>query len=279
MLAPATVLSRFLGSAVDEVADRTEDVVAVGRVAVRLVAEDEVGRVLDVVDEVSLPTGLLAVVPVRDVAEEAVVLLSRAEPATLDLRSRVDEDLSGDRVEAVPAIDMRFAVPEMPRFSSPELAIDRGFSSAELLTEARDRWDEAVDELRGFRVAVVVVVGGRVGGLFNVLLEVLPRVVDEAAVVLDVVDEEVGRFTVDVLDTGRFEVDALPVGDLAGDEGAFSLATSGLDLLRSSLPDKTVESAVVAGGAGSTSASEGAGTGSSVDAMLWYGKSSQDRIR
>lgn len=265
------MLSRFLGSVVDEVADRAEVAVAVGRVVVRLVVEDGVGRLVEVVDAVSLPTGLLAEVPVRDAAEEGVVRFSRAEPATLDLRSRVDEDLSGDRVEAVPAIDMRFAVPEMPRFSSPELAIDRGFSSAELLTEARDRWDEAEDVPRGFRVAVVVVVGGRVGGRFNVLLEVPPRAVDEVAVDLDVVDDEVGRFTVDVPETGRLDAELLAAVDLAGDEGAFSLATSGLDLLTSSLPDKAVESTGVAGGAGSASASEMTGTGSSVDAMLELG--------
>ena len=240
--------------------------VVLGRVVVRLAVVDEAGRVVELVEEAGFATGLAAEVAVRDAEEEVVVFLSKAEPATLDLRSTVDEDLSGVRVEVVPAMDMRFAVPEMPRFSSPELAIDRGFSSAELLTEARDRWDEVVEVLRGFRVAVVAVVVGRVGGLFNVLLEVLPRVVDEA-VVRGVV-EDVGRLAVAVPDTGRLDADAVPGEALAGDAGAFSFEASGLDLFTSSLPDATVESTGVAGGAGSASASEGVGTGSSTDAIV-----------
>lgn len=109
-----------------------------GRVAVRVAVVDEgVVRVAEVAD-VSFPTGLLVEVAVRVV--EAAGFLSRAEPATLDLRSRVEEEavFRGGRVDAVPAIDMRFAVLEMPLFSSPELATER-FSSAELLTEARER--------------------------------------------------------------------------------------------------------------------------------------------
>ena len=137
------MLNRFLGSVADEAAVRVVAVddevgrVVVGRV-VEVVEVDEVGRALGVVEEVSFPTGRLVEVAVRDVAVE-VGFLSKAEPATLDLRSRVEVDFKGARVDAVPAIDIRLAVVEIPRFSSPELAIDRGFSSAELLTEARDR--------------------------------------------------------------------------------------------------------------------------------------------
>jgi catabolite regulation protein CreA len=139
--APPTVLNRFLASVAEEAVDLAAVVVVEGRVVVREVEVEEVGRVVDVVvEEVSLPTGLVVDVAVRDAAVGVVVVfLSKLDPATLDLRSRVEEDLSGARVEVVPAIDIRLAVPEMPRFSSPELAIDRGFSSAELLTEGRER--------------------------------------------------------------------------------------------------------------------------------------------
>jgi hypothetical protein len=130
------VLRRFFGSVAEGATDRAVDVVEVGRVAVRVAVVDEgVVRVVEVAD-VSFPTGLLVEVAVRVV--EAAGFLSTAEPATLDLRSRVEEVFRGVRVDAVPAIDMRFAVLEMPLFSSPELATER-FSSAELLTEARDR--------------------------------------------------------------------------------------------------------------------------------------------
>jgi hypothetical protein len=122
------------------VADLTVLAVEVGRAVAGLVVEvEEVAvRLAGVVDEVSLPTGLLVEVAVRAVV--VVGFLSAVVPATLDLRSIEDEvDLRGARVEVVPAIDMRFAVPEIPRLSSPELATDRGFSSAELLTDMRDR--------------------------------------------------------------------------------------------------------------------------------------------
>lgn len=110
------------------------------------------------------------------------------------------------------------------------------------------------------------VAGGRVGGLLSELDEVAPRAVEVVAV-LDVVDEEVGRLAAVELDVGRLEVAVVPVALLAGD-GAFSFDASGLDLLRSSLPESTVESKGVAGGAFSTSASAGVETGSSVDAIL-----------
>lgn len=122
-------------------------VVEVGRaVAVAgLVVEVEVEvavRLAGVADEVNLPTGLLVEVEV-EVAVRAVVVagfLSAVILATLDLRSTEDDvGLRGARVEVVPAMDMRFAVPEIPRLSSPELATDRGFSSAELLTDMRER--------------------------------------------------------------------------------------------------------------------------------------------
>lgn len=123
--------------------------------------------------------------------------------------------------------------------------------------------------LRGFRVAEVV--DGRVGGLLSELDEVVPRAVVVVAV-LDVVDEEVGRLAAAVeLDVGRLEVAVVPVALLAGDAGTFSLDASGLDLT-SSLPESTVESTGVAGGAFSTSASAAGGTGSSVDAIStnWF---------
>lgn len=133
------MLRRFFGSVAEEVADLAAVVVVeVGRVAVRVAVVDEgAGRVVDEVADVSFPTGLLVEVAVR-VVEEVGAFLSRAEPATLDLRSTVEVVFKGVRVDVVPAIDMRLAVLEMPLFSSPELATER-FSSAELLTEARDR--------------------------------------------------------------------------------------------------------------------------------------------
>lgn len=133
------MLNRFFGSVADEATLRVAVVdEEVGRVAVRVAVVEEVGRVVDVV-EVSFPTGLLAevVVGVREVVEGAVFLSN--EPAMLDRRSTVEDDFNGARVEAVPAIDIRLAVPETPRFSSPELATDRGFSSAELLIDGRER--------------------------------------------------------------------------------------------------------------------------------------------
>lgn len=228
-----------------------------GLVAVREVVVEEAVRL----------TGLLADVAVRDAAVEVVVFLSKLDPATLDLRSRVVEVLGGARVDVVPAIDMRFAVPEIPRFSSPELATDRPFSSAELLTDGRERCDEVVEVLKGFRVAVVAVVDGRDGGLLSELEDVVPRAV-EVAVLDVVVEDDVGRLAVVELDTGRLDVAVVLVVVLAGDAGVFSLDASGLDLSTASLPDSIVESTGVAGGgAFSTSASAGVDMGSSVDAI------------
>lgn len=134
------MLSRLFGSVADEAVERAVVVDVAGRVTPGRVAELEVGRALGVVAEVSLPTGRLVEGAARDVAvEEVAGFLSKADPATLDLRSTVDVDFNGARVEVVPAIDIRLAVVDMPRFSSPELAIDRGFSSAELLIDARER--------------------------------------------------------------------------------------------------------------------------------------------
>ena len=254
------MLSRFRASVVD-VAVRVAEVAVVGRVAVRWAVVDEVGRVVDVVEEVNLPTGLLVEVVVREEAVvEAAGFLSAAEPMTLDLRSAVDVDLSGARVGAVPAIDMRLAVPEIPRFSSPELATDRGFSSAELLTDGRDRWDEVVEVLKGFLVADVVV--GRVGGLFNVLLKL---VLVDVAPVFAIVEDEVGRLAAVIPATDRLELAEALVLVLAGDTGVFSLDASGLDLPISSPPESTEDSIGVAGGDCSTSASDEMGIGSSVD--------------
>lgn len=135
------MLKRFFRSAADEATPRVAVVEEeAGRVGVRPAVVEGIDRVVDVVEEVSLPTGLLAEeeVAVREVVE-GTVFLSKAEPATLDRRSRVEDDFNGARAEEVPAIDMRLAVPAILRFSSPELAMERGFSSAELLIDGRDR--------------------------------------------------------------------------------------------------------------------------------------------
>jgi hypothetical protein len=264
---PETVLNRFFGSAA--VADLTVLVVGVVRVVVGRVAVVEVAvRVAGVAAEVNRPTGLLVEAAVRAVAVAG--FLSAAGPATLDRRStEVVVGLRGARVEVVPAMDMRFAVPEIPRFSSPELATDRGFSSAELLTDIRDRWDDVVEVLNGFRVAVVVVVG-RVGGLFKVLLLVLGR--DVAVVGFDADDDEVGRLVAVVPDTGRFTAPGVPGLALAGEALGASLTASGLDLATSSPPERTGSTGVAGGSFSSTSTGTssgvGATTGSSVDDMM-----------
>jgi hypothetical protein len=132
------VLNRFLGSAV--VADLTVLVVEVGRVvAGRVVEVDVTVRLAGVAAEVKRPTGLLVEGAVRAVVVVAG-FLSAVGPATLDRRSTEDDvGLKGARLDVVPAMDIRLAVPEIPLFSSPELATERGFSSAELLTDMRDR--------------------------------------------------------------------------------------------------------------------------------------------
>lgn len=242
----------------------------------------EVGRVVDVrVVEVEVVAGFVAglAVVVEDsvLGRVVVVFLSPVaeEPVTLDLRSKVDVvGFVGALVDGVPARDMRLAVPEMPFFSSLELATDRPFSSAELLTDARERWDVA--ELRGFRAVLVLgVVVGRVGGLPSVLPLVEVRA--DAVVGLEVDDMEVGRLVELVEpDKGRLVVlDAVVLeGDaLVGEVLVFSLSLvpSGL-VIGPSLPDMTVESTGVAGGAFSVSVSAaggGGGTGSSVEAMVY----------
>ena len=241
----------------------------------------EVGRVVDVrVVEVEVVAGFVAglAVVVEDsvLGRVVVVFFSVAEePATLDLRSKVEVvGFVGALVDGVPARDMRLAVPEMPFFSSLELATDRPFSSAELLTDARERWDVA--ELRGLRaVPVLGVVVGRVGGLPNVLPLVEVRA--DAVVGLEADDMEVGRLVELVEpDNGRLVVlDAVVLeGDaLVGEVLVFSLSLvpSGL-VIGPSLPEMTVESTGVAGGAFSVSVSAaggGGGTGSSVEAIVY----------
>lgn len=217
----------------------------------------------------------LAVEPPKLLGRDAV-FRSAVVPATLDLRSKVDVvGLVGARVEGVPASDMRLAVPEIPFFSSLELK--RDFSSAELLTDARERWEAVVAELRGLRVAVEVV-AGRVGGLLSV-----PPLVDvreEAVVVLEADVVEVGRLVVGVdPDKGLLVVPVLVVEEavLVGDDGltfslesSLSLPASGL-VTGSSLPDITEDSTGVAGGTFSVSVSVAGGgaTGSSVEAMVF----------
>jgi hypothetical protein len=242
------VLKRFLGSAV--VADLTVLVVEVGRVVTGRVVEVDVAvRLAGVAAEVKRPIGLLVEVAVRAVAVVVAGFLSAVGPATLDRRStEEDVGLKGARVDVLPAMDMRLAVPEIPLFSSPELATERGFSSAELLTDIRDRCEEVVEVLRGLRVAVVV---GRVGGLFKVLL-VVPRV---AVVVGFVADDDVGRLVAVSDETGRFTAPGVPGLALVGETLGFSLEASGLDLTTSSPPERAVASTGVAGGAfSSTSA-------------------------
>lgn len=253
--------------------------VDVGLVVVRVaVAEEEVvGREVEVV-----VAGLVKGRTVEAVLGRVVDVLFSAvvEPAMLERRSSVDVvGLTGALVAEVPTSDMRLAaVLEMPRFSSPELATDRwDFSSAELLTEARDRWPAVVVVvvLRGLRT--VVVVAGRVGGLFRVLpLVAAGRVVE--VVVLEGPDMEVGRFVVVVPDKGRRVLVVEEGLFLTGEALTFSLSleTSGL-VTGSSLPERMVESTGVAGGAisGSTSAGATGVTGSSVDAMLWRRSSSE----
>ena len=241
----------------------------------------DVGRVVEVrVVEVEVVAGFVAglAVVVEDsvLGRVVVVFFSVAEePATLDLRSKVEVvGFVGALVDGVPARDMRLAVPEIPFFSSLELATDRPFSSAELLTDARERWDVA--ELRGLRaVPVLGVVVGRVGGLPSVLPLVEVRA--DAVVGLEAEDMEVGRLVELVEpDNGRLVVlDAVVLeGDaLVGEVLVFSLSLvpSGL-VIGPSLPDMTVESTGVAGGAFSVSVSAaggGGGTGSSVEAMVY----------
>lgn len=242
--------------------DRLVVVVVVVFVAGRVVVVEEVvGRAVVVV-----VVGLLA-----GLVEETVEVRVPVVPATLERRSRVEVvDFAGALVLGVlPARDMRLAEPVSPLFSSPELATERDFSSAELLTDGRERWDEVVDVLRGFRTepVVVVVVVGRVGGLPSVLpFDPVVRVVDGVDLGPEI---ELGRFVVVVPDTGRFEVDVVDVVVFfAGDALTFSLslAASGL-VAGSSLPETAFDSTGVAGGASSASGSAGGaeGTGSSTD--------------
>lgn len=102
--------------------------------------------------------------------------------------------------------------------------------------------------------AVVDVVGGRVGGRFNVPL-VKARV--EVGLVAD--DVDVGRFVVVVPEVGRLVVD---VGLFLAGEVKFSFAASGLvtgsseeGMPPASSPERRVESTGVAGAAFSASAS------------------------
>jgi hypothetical protein len=227
--------------------------VAVGRVTVREAVVDVVGRVVVV--------GAFVV----GLVEETVLVRDPVVDAILERRSKVEVGLTGALLLAVvPASDIRLAVPEIPRFSSPELATDRDFSSAEL-SDGRERWEAVVDELRGLRV-VVDVVDGRVGGLFRTPpFEVEVRV-DEAVLVVPEMD--VGRFVADVPVTGRLVAVAGVVVFFTGEAFTFSLLleASGL-VISSSLPDMMLDSTGVAGATSSVSTSAGGaeGIGSSVE--------------
>lgn len=262
-----TVLSRFRASVA---ALGFAALVEVGRVVGRVVVE-----VRDAV--VGGVAGFVAGLAVEDTVLGRVAGFFSAvaeAPATLDLRSTVEvAGFVGARVEGVPARDMRLAVPEMPFFSSLELATERDFSSAELLTDARERWEGVEALVRGLRAVVLEVVGGRVGGLFNV--PPLVEVRAPAVVGFETPDMEVGRFVVDAEpDKGRLEVEvAVLVGDALtfSLEFSLSLGPSGL-VMGSSLPDMMVDDSTgVAGGAFSESfsAAGGGGTGSSVEAMVY----------
>lgn len=226
--------------------------VVVGLVAVRVAVVEVVGRVVVVVGFV---TGLV---------EEVVDVRVPVVDATLARRSRVVVvDFTGALVPAVlPASDIRLADPVIPRFSSPELATERDFSSAEL-SDGRERWEEVVDVLSGLRT--VPEVAGRVGG-FPSVLPVDPgvRVLDEVVLRPEI---ELGRFVADVPDdTGRFVV--VVVVFFTGDALTFSLSleVSGL-VAGSSLPDIALDSTGVAGGTSSASTSAGGteATASSTD--------------
>lgn len=120
----------------------------------------------------------------------------------------------------------------------------------------------------------MVVVVGRVGGLFKVVPLVVLRKVDEA--VLPVADDDVpGRFTVELPVVGRLVVVAELTDFLLGDTTWFSLEASGLDLT-SSGPDRSTESTGVAGGGISTSVST-VGTFSSIEAMVMVSRVRHDR--
>jgi hypothetical protein len=222
-------------------------------VAVRVAVVDVAGRVVVVV---GFATGLV---------EEVVDVRVPVVDAMLARRSRVDVvDFTGALVPVVlPASDIRLADPVIPRFSSPELATERDFSSAEL-SEGRERWEEVVDVLSGLRT-VPEVVAGRVGGFPSVLpFDPGVRLLDEVVLRPEI---ELGRFVADVPeDTGRFVV--VVVVFFTGDALTFSLSleVSGL-VAGSSLPDIALDSTGVAGGTSSASTSAGGteATASSTD--------------
>lgn len=227
-----------------------------GRVVVR-VLEVALGRVVDVVVDFAAVLGLAVVAG----------FFSPGRPTTLDLRSAVEvAGLVGARVEVVLASDMRLAAPDIPFFSSPELATDLVFSSAELLIEALERCVGVVVVVVDPGLRAVELVEGRVGGLFKVLPLVDVRLADVPGLAVDVVVELPGRLAEAELDRGRLDVVDV-VDFLAGD--AFSLLASGLDFTSDldSSPDKMVESTGVAGGASSTTSATGV-MGSSVEAMI-----------
>jgi len=232
------VLSRFVAV-----------VVVAGLVAVRVAVVEVVGRVVVVVD-----------FDVVGLVEESVEVREPVVDATLDRRSRVEVvDFAGALVLGVlPASDMRLADPVIPRFSSPELATERDFSSAEL-SDGRERCDDVVDVLRGLRTVPDVVVG-RVGGLPRVLpFEPGVRVVVEAVLGPEI---ELGLFVAEVPETGRFVAEVADVVVFfAGDALTFSLSleVSGL-VTGSSLPETALDSTGVAGGISSASASTSAST-------------------
>lgn len=130
------VLRRFLASAALPATVRAVEVVLVGALVVVRAVVVDVGALVAVVALAGFTAGLLTAAGRELVAG----FLSVCEPAMLDLRSTVDVvDLAGALEVVLAAMDIRFAVAEIPFRSSPELAMDLVFSSAELLMDGRDR--------------------------------------------------------------------------------------------------------------------------------------------
>lgn len=253
------MLSLFLGSAV-------VDVLAVLDVGFVVVGVLEVAVVLP--GRVVVVVGFVIGFELMLLGREDSVFFSALGAATLDLRSAMDVvGFAGALDDAVPTRDILLAAPEIPFFSSPELATYLVFSSAELLTDARDLCDAVVETVEGALRTVDVVVG-RVGGLLSVVPLVVLVVGDDFVVV-----DPTGRLVVVVPEVGLL---VAVVGlCFAGESPSFSFAASGLDF--DSSPEKTVDSTGVAGGASSETGSiagtgsEGASvgtTGSSVEAMV-----------
>lgn len=177
----------------------------------------------------------------------------------LDLRSVAEDTVLGGARES----DILFAVPDRLDFllSSPELATDRPFSSAELLIDTLDLWLDVVvpvDVVPGFRTVEVV---GRVGGLLSVLLP-LVRVADvDVGFAVEVEVDPAGRRVVPA--TGRFvEIVVL----LRGEALALVFGVSGVGLGSSSV--STPASAAGSSGWSSSTVARSSAAGGAVSSAL-----------